>query len=246
MGPLSTTNAISSHCVWPCDKNCACFSKSFFNPTNSAILSIFSWSLGLKKLIIFLKKPKLEFNATYKFSFTVNSLKTLGIWNFLPTPFLEIRNSSLLVISSPLKIIFPFELFVLPHIMSSTVVFPAPLGPIKHLNSPALTPKLNSFTALKPSKFTSIEFSCIKFSFKFLAYYYNFLLSNIPAKPFGRNKTDSINTKPIIKVQVCKKVSDSDKEPCPDVIIKAPINEPKILCLPPTAHQITTDKLKVI
>ena len=56
-------------------------------------------------------------------------------------------NSSLLVISSPLKIILPFELFVFPHIMSRTVVFPAPLGPIKHLNSPVETPKLNSFTA---------------------------------------------------------------------------------------------------
>ena len=50
-----------------------------FLSSTTEILSIFSWSVRLKKLTIFLKNPKLEFNATYKFSFTVNSLKTLGI-----------------------------------------------------------------------------------------------------------------------------------------------------------------------
>ena len=52
----------------------------------------------------------------------------------------------------------PDEHFVLPHIMSNTVVFPAPLGPIKHLSSPSFIDKSNSFTALNPSKSTTIDF----------------------------------------------------------------------------------------
>ena len=93
-------------------------------------LEIAAYSLFI---LIILSLPLLtevsSFAATSKFSRVVKSLKTLGIWNFRPTPDRAILCSDRLVIFLSNKWTVPDVAFVLPLIKSINVVLPAPFGP---------------------------------------------------------------------------------------------------------------------
>ena len=65
-----------------------------------------------------------------RFSSTVRSSNTDGVWNLRPTPACTISFSFIFVSSCPRNWIEPEVAFVLPQIRSSTVVLPAPFGPM--------------------------------------------------------------------------------------------------------------------
>ena len=69
-------------------------------------------------------------NEISRFSNTVRSSNTDGVWNLRPTPACTIWFSFSFVSSWPRNWIEPEVALVLPQIRSSTVVLPAPLGPM--------------------------------------------------------------------------------------------------------------------
>ena len=88
-------------------------------------------------------------------SSTVCFSNTVGFWNFLPMPRLAISVSSCLVRSySPSKKTSPESGRVLPVMMSSIVVLPAPLGPMMARISPLPSASDRLFSARNPSKDT--------------------------------------------------------------------------------------------
>ena len=89
-----------------------------------------------------------------KFSRTVRSSYTDGVWNLRPTPARTMSNSAMRTRARPSNMTRPADGRVLPQMMSSSVVLPAPFGPMMTRSSSCATLRLRPSTALKPSNDT--------------------------------------------------------------------------------------------
>ena len=97
--------------------------------------------------------PRLPASASIRFTSTLSVSKTVGFWNFRPMPSRAVSASSSLVRSvSSSQTTRPWSGRVLPVMMSSIVVFPAPFGPTTARSSPLAIASDRPLIALKPSK----------------------------------------------------------------------------------------------
>src|SRR5438552_5217987 len=124
------------------------------NPISSSTSSTFCLALAPKPKPRLANTPGFLQLATSRLRRTVNSLNTLGIWNFRPRPARAILCSSQLVMSVSCRKTRPEVDLVLPVIRSIKVVLPAPLAPSSTRSSPSSITIETWLTALKPSKST--------------------------------------------------------------------------------------------
>src|SRR5260221_10705367 len=127
---------------------------SSVRPISSSTSSTFCLALAPKPNPRLANTPGFLTLATSRLRRTVNSLNTLGIWNFRPSPARAILCSSQLVMSVSCRKTRPEVDLVLPVIRSISVVLPAPLAPSRTRSSPSSITIETWLTALKPSKST--------------------------------------------------------------------------------------------
>src|SRR5882762_6704158 len=127
---------------------------SSVSPISSNTSSTFCLALVPKPKPRLANTPGFLQLATSRLRRTVNSLNTLGIWNFRPSPARAILCSSQLVMSVSCRKTRPEVDLVLPVIRSISVVLPAPLAPSSTRSSPSSITIETPLTALKPSKST--------------------------------------------------------------------------------------------
>ena len=97
--------------------------------------------------------PRLPESASIRFVSTLSVSTTVGFWNFRPIPSRAQSASSSRVRSvSSSQTTRPSSGRVLPVMMSSIVVFPAPFGPTTARSSPLAIAIESPLIALKPSK----------------------------------------------------------------------------------------------
>ena len=110
-----------------------------------------AWTLLRRRSSVHGERPAPA--AISRFCSTVSCSKTLAVWKVRPTPRRAIWCTFLPNSSTPDLLTDPVAL-TSPVIASMTVVFPAPLGPIRNRRSPWNSVRSTSLTALNPSKST--------------------------------------------------------------------------------------------
>ena len=142
---------ISSHCFCPWASTPAGLSARWVSPMVCIACSIAGSTPGRRRSRVHTDRSAPA--AMSRFCSTVSCSNTLAVWKVRPTPRRAIWCTFFPSSSTPDLFTDP-DAGTSPVIASITVVFPAPLGPIRNLRSPWNRVRSTSLTALNPSKST--------------------------------------------------------------------------------------------